>query len=199
LKKAAKNRRMLIFAVLSSFLILCILLFPVIVTKLDDSLGFIKYAKNWSNNDSVFQIINLLIREIIEIFDFSYKCSHCIARWVITLIFLSLFIYLLKGKEKTNLEMISKFYILIAVMYFISPTQFPWYYTWILPVLALNPRLSFVLYTVFLPLYQFNYTFGYVVWIEHIPIIILFLCELRFKKVREFLMPDRNIEIRINS
>lgn len=193
LKKSLKNKRKLIAAAAVSAGILIIILIPILLSKLDDSLGFVTYTKNWSNNDAVFQILKLIIKEIIDFFDISYRCYHCITRWVVALLFLALLIYFLKGKEIDNKAIITKYFYLVAVMYLISPTQFPWYYTWILPILAIKPRLSFVAYTILLPLYQLKYNYEFLVWIQHIPVIILFIYELKLKSMRDFLEPDRNL------
>jgi hypothetical protein len=72
-------------------------------------------------------------------------------------------------------------------MYFISPTQFPWYYTWVLPFLVLNPRLSFVAYSIFLPLYQLKYSWPFLVWIEHLPVLAFFIWELYSSRAKRIL------------
>ena len=40
----------------------------------------------------------------------------------------------------------------VGGMFLLSPTQFPWYYTWLLPLLAVTPSLPLLLYTALLPL-----------------------------------------------
>jgi alpha-1,6-mannosyltransferase len=183
LKKIIKNKKHLITAIFTVSGIIIIILFPIIITKLDNSLGFITYSKNWTNNESVFRLINIFIKQLINIFQIDYHCSLCATRWIVILFLTGVVIYLLKSKEKKNYDFVLKLFYLVAIMYLISPTQFPWYYTWILVILVLQPRLSFVIYTIFLPLYQLKYLLPTLVWVEHIPIIILFVLEILYPKV----------------
>jgi hypothetical protein len=47
------------------------------------------------------------------------------------------------------------------------------------PLLAVRPKASLLLYPMLLPLYQLNYLSDYIIYIEHLPILILFLLELK--------------------
>jgi hypothetical protein len=47
------------------------------------------------------------------------------------------------------------------------------------PFLAVRPKASLLLYPLLLPLYQLNYLSDYIIYIEHLPILILFLLELK--------------------
>jgi hypothetical protein len=186
-KKIIRNKKMLVLGSVIVFFIISIILLPIAVSKIDNSLGFVTYTKNWTNNESVFALINLLVKEIINLFKINYHCSLCITRWLIFIFYSIFIIKLLFNYNGGRKELICLFYYLIAVMFMISPTQFPWYYTWILPILVLNPRLSFIAYAVLLPLYQLRYSRPYLVWVEHLPIVILFVVEYFNLRVRSFL------------
>lgn len=187
IKKVWNNKKLLLRLGSISSLIILLLLIPIIITKIDDSLGFVTYSKNWTNNESVFQIINIIIKQIIYLFDINYHCSLCVARWVTILIFGLILIYFLKKSDTNNYNFITIAFLLVAIMYIISPTQFPWYYTWVLPFLVFTPRLSFVAYAIFLPLYQLKYSWAFLVWIEHIPILLLFIVELVYLRTQRVL------------
>jgi hypothetical protein len=47
------------------------------------------------------------------------------------------------------------------------------------PLIAVRPKASLLLYPLLLPLYQLNYLSDYIIYIEHLPILILFLLELK--------------------
>jgi len=69
----------------------------------------------------------------------------------------------------------------------LSPTQFPWYAIWMLPLLALRPRLSLLLLMVLLSLYHLRYYFdardtvavfdNWLVWGEYVPVWALLVWE----------------------
>jgi len=187
LKKILKNKKKLFLALFSSGVIVILLSLPVILTKLDDSLGFVTYSKNWTNNEAFFQLVNQAIKGFLKLFNIHYYCSLCVARWL-TLGGYSIFIiYLLNRKIDNNKHFIYSLFLAVSVLYLISPTQFPWYYTWVLPILVLNPRMSFIIYAILLPLYQLKYYYPYLIWVEHIPIIIFFVLEFYSKKIANFL------------
>ena len=94
----------------------------------------------------------------------------------------------------------------MAALFLISPTQFPWYYTWLLPFLAVVPKFSLVLLTLqlslyfslllltsLLPLYYLRFYLeprglmdifnNYVVWIEFVPVWVLIVAESADKKL----------------
>ena len=76
---------------------------------------------------------------------------------------------------------------IVAAAFLLSPTQFPWYYLWCLPLLALCPRPSLLLLTVLLPLYYLRFYvrhhygagwFDYgIVWVEYVPVWCLLVWE----------------------
>lgn len=159
--------------------IVLILFFPVLISNLDDSLGFIRYAGRWINNAALYQIFQWIVKQVIYFSGISVSCLSCINRWGIVIIYLIFLIFILKKYPKDNLQFFNKALLTVAVLYLISPTQFPWYYTWMIPFLAVRPKASLLIYPVFLPLYQINYLSEYLVYLQHIPIIVLFIFELK--------------------
>jgi len=69
--------------------------------------------------------------------------------------------------------------LIIAVSFLVSPTQFPWYLTWLILPLVFSPKISLLMYTFLIPLYHLNFLGGYFIYIQHIPVILLFLFEIK--------------------
>jgi len=156
-----------------------ILFIPVLLSRLDDTLGFIKYAGNWINNAAIYTMFQWFIQEAISLLHITVSCLSCINRWGIFIIYLIICAIILRKTHKDKLHFFYKGMLIVAVLYLISPTQFPWYYTWMVPLLAVRPKASLLLYPLLLPLYQLNYLSDYIIYIEHLPILILFLLELK--------------------
>ncbi|MEE9572411.1 MAG: hypothetical protein V3W20_05145, partial [Candidatus Neomarinimicrobiota bacterium] len=156
-----------------------VLFIPVLLSRLDDTLGFIKYAGNWINNAAIYTIFQWFTQETISFLHINVSCLSCINRWGIFIIYLVIGAIILRKTHQNKLQFFYKGLLLIAVLYLISPTQFPWYYTWLVPLLAVRPKASLLLYPLLLPLYQLNYLSDYIIYIEHLPILILFLLELK--------------------
>ena len=77
--------------------------------------------------------------------------------------------------------------VVVAALFLLLPAQFPWYYVWLVPFLAIFPRYSLLLLTALLPLYYLRYyldargqvnLFDYgIVWVEYAPVWVLLLYE----------------------
>jgi hypothetical protein len=80
-----------------------------------------------------------------------------------------------------------QFLMAVTLLFILSPTQFPWYYLWLLPFLTLHPHPALILYTALLPLYYLRplmaahghkalFDHG-VVWVQHGPVIVWLLLD----------------------
>jgi hypothetical protein len=85
--------------------------------------------------------------------------------------------------------------LVVAAVFLLSPTGFPWYYMWVVPFLAIIPRPSLLVLNCLLPLYYLAYYYrgldraelfdNIVVWIEYVPFGILAVWEwLKYRKAR---------------
>jgi hypothetical protein len=184
LRKIWKDKKQIVTHLLLFGILIAVIFIPVFLAGLDDSLGFIKYAARWENNSVFYESLKIFLNSVNDFFYLGISCATCITRWIVGLIIISLIIFLLRKQIINNFDFLDKIFLALAVLFLISPTQFPWYYTWIVPFLVVRPRLSFLLYPILLPLYQLNYLSGYLVYVQHVPIIILFLYEI--KKGTEF-------------
>ncbi|MBU2493918.1 MAG: hypothetical protein KJ571_14920 [Bacteroidetes bacterium] len=176
------NKRKLFFVLFITAALIGIIFIPVLTTFFDRSLGFVVYAQSWTNNEAVFRILNFFIKQFNLIIGFNYFSSLQLTRWLTGFFFISFLFFYFRKTIKSPEEYFEKILVITAVLFFISPTQFPWYFTWVIPFSVFRPKVSLLLYPVFLPLYQLNYLSPYLVYLQHIPILILFLFELRFKK-----------------
>jgi hypothetical protein len=162
--------------------IMFVFFIPILLAGFDKNQGFIKYAGNWINNAGVFTILKKSIDLFTNVFKIYYVCSDCIARWVTAAFMLLVILLLIRKPAKTNYELADKILLSIAVMFLISPTQFPWYYTWLVLPLVFNPKFSLLMYAFLIPLYHLNYLGGYFIYIQHIPVVLLFIYETTSKR-----------------
>jgi hypothetical protein len=172
------KKLMLRYSILYTGLVL-IMFIPVLISNLDESSGFIKYAEKWVNNAAFYTIYKWIIQQSVSLMQINLNCLSCLSRWGILIIYLIAGVFILRKVAKDNLQFFTKALLMVAVLYLISPTQFPWYYTWIVPLLAIRPKISLLLYPLLLPLYQLNYLSEYIIYIEHIPILVLFILEIK--------------------
>jgi hypothetical protein len=150
-----------------------------------ESSAFANYGKRWEMNDSLFKIILVITQAILQILGFHQGFGQFISRIVVLMIIFSIVFYLSFTKYRLLENISTKILVLITAIFLLSPTQFPWYYTWMLPLLVLNPRLSLLILTPLLSIYYLRYFFDglgrvelfdhYIVWIQYIPVWILLM------------------------
>ncbi|MGH7143913.1 MAG: TIGR04283 family arsenosugar biosynthesis glycosyltransferase, partial [Planctomycetota bacterium] len=162
-----------------------LLAWPVLSGGLSRDSGFNAYAARWQMNDS----IHLLLAEACRWFQPTY--GPLAARILIALGMLAFTLAQLRRFRETDSErwLIIGALVVTAALFLVSPTQFPWYFLWILPLLALRPVWSLLALTMTLPLYYLRFPlaaqghaawFDYgLVWVEYIPIWLLLAIELR--------------------
>jgi hypothetical protein len=172
-----------------SFVVLIIFI-PMLLSGYDENQGFMKYAANWINNAAFYTILKESIDLFTTTFKIYYVCADCVARYIVLgLVLLTMFI-LIRNPVKDNLDLVDKILMIIAVSFLISPTQFPWYVTWIIFPLVFSPKISLLMYAFLIPLYHLNPLSGYFIYIQHIPVILLFIYEI--KKGADFGFMNRN-------
>lgn len=164
----------------SIFVGFVILIFlPVILSNPDESLGFVKYAEKWVNNAAFYTIYKWVLNQLLNMLQINVGCLLCLNRLGVLIIYVITAIFIFKKVPKDNYQFFTKALLIVAVLYLISPTQFPWYYTWFVPLLVIRPKASLFLYPLLLPLYQIKYLSGYIIYIEHIPVLLLFILEMK--------------------
>lgn len=147
---------------------------PIVFARLDPSSGFTAYAQRWQMNDSAYLIIHWVAEQLTA------DHVQLLARATVAAILLTILVYLLRRSTAGPDHLIRNATILTAALFLLSPTQFPWYYLWVLPLLTFQPLWSLLALTVVLPAYYLRFYFeaiGHaawydygVVWIEFVPI-----------------------------
>lgn len=179
LRKISKEKSKVLLSIIVFTFFVMIIFIPVLRAGYDENQGFMKYAANWINNAAVYTLLKDGIELFTTTFKIYYVCADCVARWITGGIILLTLLFLLKKPANNNLELTDKFVLIIAVSFLVSPTQFPWYLTWLILPLVFSPRFSLLLYVFLIPLYHLHYIHTYYIYLQHIPILILFFYEMR--------------------
>jgi alpha-1,6-mannosyltransferase len=192
LRPLTKDLKRLSLGIGIFIVILAALMIPYYTTGIDESSGLLAFGQSWQNNDSLFKILVWGSQLILQMLGKHPGHGQLMARILdLTLVTGAIF-YISSRCGRQPKELFEKSLIILAATFLLIPTQFPWYYTWMLPFLALAPRPSLLLLTVLLPLYYLRYYleprgmisyFNYVVvWIEFVPVWILLLLEWRSER-----------------
>ncbi len=166
-----------------------IIFLPMYMAGLDNSSGPIAYGQSWQNNDSAFKLLTYVSKFFLELLGFETFHKSYMTRLIIIALTGIWILYITFSKKYKNTDLFTKSLFIVAFAFLLSPTQFPWYYTWLLPLLTIKPRFSLLLLTALLPMYylrfylkprdQFDLFVNVIVWIEFVPVWALLIWEWR--------------------
>lgn len=189
LRPIISNPRRLLRAAALLILSLGVLFIPLYLSLPDQSSGLIAYGTRWENNDSVFRILIFFSESILGILGYETYQKYTLAR-VFAAAMILLWIFAMTYRRPAGDEFFKRSLFIIAFVFLVSPTEFPWYYTWLLPFLALEPRFSLLALTALLPLYYLRYYFeprgmpgvftNFIIWLEFVPVWVLLFIEWKF-------------------
>ncbi|MEM9412224.1 MAG: hypothetical protein AAGA30_14005 [Planctomycetota bacterium] len=110
---------------------------PVFSIGLEGCSGLIRYAANWKTNGSLFSIVELLVNDSF-------------ARIIVAVAFFAIWFWRIVAIARSESDSVSisdsickEWALLIVVLLMLSPAVFPWYLTWVLPLVAIisvNPK-----------------------------------------------------------
>ncbi|MGB0844108.1 MAG: hypothetical protein ACPGVN_05130, partial [Alphaproteobacteria bacterium] len=205
-----RNLRKTIGLVLT-FSITCLVLFlPLILELLSENVGtgLAAYSQFWTMNQSFYKLVFAFSDIVVSAFNpinfaAAEDNTHRLARLIIALAVGSVAVLVALKPWETTDQLITRTLIIVAFMFALSPTQFPWYYCWLVPLLAIRPVNWLLILTATMPLYYTRFAFveegspgiydTYVVWFIWAPVILLFfrdflsLSQKRLSQLRTYL------------
>gem|GEM_PF-1453226 len=135
-------------AVLLAGVTSAVLLAPMAMGGLDDDAGLNSYSQRWSNNTGAFAVIDRSLEHVLPWVGREAWQSDRSARHITLLIIgaacVGLAVY--RPRVASAVHAIQRGAVLVLVAFFFSPTQFPWYATWTIVLLAFVPAVPLLLY-----------------------------------------------------
>jgi hypothetical protein len=174
------NRPLVLIASLSlSIACLAAALLPIVISGLDPYSGLAAYSRYWEMNDALFTLIAWGVNYTAGMLSLPAAWTAEAPRLVAAALVVGGIGWLSWRRE---IPVGQQFLMAVTLLFMLSPTQFPWYYIWLLPFLALHPHPALIGYTALLPLYylrplmaHLGYTDAFdvfIVWIQHGPVLI---------------------------
>ena len=176
--------RHLFLAVASFSFLSLMLLLPVYLGGFDWNSGFMVYGRQWEMNDALFMALTWGVAWLAKLVPATFSVLQTqvdTAARIFTLLILGAWIaWLSRNQPAAPSEFWERSLLIVAALFLLSPTQFPWYYLWVLPLLVIKPRFSLLLLGALLPLYYLRFYYSardnvgvfdyYIVWLEYIPV-----------------------------
>lgn len=164
-----------------------LLCLPVILSGLDETSGFVAYAGYWEMNDFLYRLLLCGVKSICTMLSLTTVYAHIVTR-VISLALLAAFIgYVMRQPLSGHRQLWDRALLIVAAVFVLSPTQFPWYYVWVTPFLAIKPRPSLLLLNCLLTFYYLVYYVrgigqpqifdNYIVWLQFLPFWMVVIWE----------------------
>jgi hypothetical protein len=171
-----------------SALFLFLLCWPMLAAvQSGSSSGFFAYGERWEMNDALFMVFDWTIQTISKPFSAAQNTTDWIVRILIGGVLLAWTVWNCRAQSKTIPELANRWVLITGALFMLSPTQFPWYYLWVLPWLAIAPRYSMLVLTAMLPMYylkfyyqaidQVDFFHNRLVWLEYAPTFALIIWE----------------------
>ena len=156
--------------------------------------GLKTYSVFWQSNDSLFAILLYFFKSILKLgVDTEipiFGNSMIFAKSIMALIILGTVVYLIIKQDfkKDSPDIwVRNIFIIIVLVFLISPVQNPWYLCWTVPFLCIFHSKSLILLTGLIGLYYLDFYLDYqditqysvlIPWLEYTPFYIYLLWEL---------------------
>ena len=154
-------------------------LLPMFLSGLDRTSGLAAYGRYWEMNDALYMLVDYVVGVVSSWFSVPLPWEALLPRVAAAALVIGAVAWIGWHRE---IPVERQFLMASTCLFLLSPTQFPWYYLWIMPFLALHPHPALVFYAALLPLYYLRPLFEHheqtgwfdrgVVWIEHGPVIL---------------------------
>lgn len=165
------------------------MLLPLVEAGLNETSGFAVYMGTWEMNDALYMVLLWAVQVLIGVFGPETLDPHVATRMLTAGMLGAWVLVLSKKPHEDPSELIRRMVWTIAALFFLSPTQFPWYSLWFLPLLAVEPQKWLLYLTPLMPLYYLRfdleargmvrlYDYG-IVWLQYVPVWCMLLWEGR--------------------
>ncbi len=158
---------------------------PFYLSGLDAGSGITAYRRSWEMNDSLFMFLLWTVEFGMNILGAGTWNAQGVARIIVFLLLVILTFWCIRQDTTDPLEIFRRGLLVIGALFLLSPTQYPWYYLWLLPFLTIYPVFPLLLLTALLPLYYLRFYLTErqmtqihdlgIVWLEFVPVWCLLL------------------------
>jgi hypothetical protein len=167
LRPALRRPKTLLAAGMAFAALWASLMAPMFIHEWAANSGLMKYAETWQNNAGFFMLHDRFWEWALPKLGGVAWYNHRVTR-VVTAEFVLLWVVILAWRPiRDGADLCRRSLWGVAGLFLLGPTQFPWYFSWLVPLLAIWPVWPLLLYSALLPLYYLHYNHQWVLWFEH--------------------------------
>lgn len=168
LSRSSARRAVIVGAIF--ILVGAALMAPMLVHEPSDSSGLARYAESWENNAGFFVVHHAFWHAALPLVGVEAWHSQTVTRWATAGLIGALVLAISWAPIADGRDLCRRAMWIVTGLFLLSPTQFPWYYLWVVPLLAISPRPSLLLYSALLPLYHVQEAVPWIGWVQHAPV-----------------------------
>lgn len=167
--------------------LLAVMAAPILLGRLDGESGFVAYADVWERNSALFHVIVAALDGVLSALGLDQADPGRGARLLVALGIAALAAFIALRPIADACDLCRRALIVIAALFMLSPTGYPWYAIWFAPLLAILPWMGLRILNVALPLYAVRFLFveqgdasffdTWIVWIQFGPALALLAWE----------------------
>jgi hypothetical protein len=171
--------KLLLASVILSAVCLAAAVLPMVLSGWNQSSGLAAYSRKWEMNDALYTLLAWSVEHLAALLPLSQDWISLVPRLATAMVVVAGVVWLAWRREMAAGQ---QFLMATTLLFMLSPTQFPWYYIWLLPFLAIHPHPALILYAALLPLYYLRPLMEFygrphifdngIVWIQHGPVLI---------------------------
>ncbi len=146
-----------------------------------ESAGLLAYGREWQMNDALFMGISWIAEQL------PWSNPELVARGISATLFVLFALGIARLQTPAPRILAGRVLGVVAMLFMLSPAQFPWYYLWVMPLLPLYPSRGLLLLSGTLFLYNLRFYLKglghteifdlYIVWLEFTPVWLLLLLD----------------------
>jgi len=140
--------------------------------------GLVRYAEAWQNNAAFYALHHGIWARLLPIVGIEAWQSQEYARRATVILFALLVVVVIWRPIVDGRDLCRRSMWIVAAMFLIAPTQFPWYFLWVVPLIAIGvdrhgrPSWALLAAVALLPIYHLQGVAPWTLWVQHAPIWI---------------------------
>lgn len=103
--------------------------------------GLLVYSDKWAYNGSIF----VFFRSMFDALNIKFYNDLFLPKIFVGLIFITIVLFLSLKKTVNNTSILHKSFIILALLFCLSPVGEPWYFCWVIPFLCFFHYYSFII------------------------------------------------------
>jgi alpha-1,6-mannosyltransferase len=156
---------------------------PPVLGGIDETSGFVAFARHWQTNSALFQNLNALAANVFDAFGADGEASGLAVRAGLAACVGCVALAMARPAYAGTQDLMVRAAWVVGAQFLLSPVQFPWYATWLFILLPFAPIAGLVAIVVTIPLYYVSFHLAavgrydlfnnWVLWLVWVPVWLL--------------------------